>query len=195
MHIDYEISLRDFQHGEFEVYRPRNVGQRKFLFLGLVGLVFIGMFVNNVARYGYTPGQLPILLPALVTLLPYILLQTVLLGSIRKVAKKQYWQTPWLRERLAMDINEEGLQFTGQSVSMKITWSECTKFSEDRRVFIIHQRNPQRFQQPFVFHIVPKRSLSRDQIDGLRRYLQTKIPAKNSSPGKSSSKAVTGSAF
>jgi hypothetical protein len=91
-----------------------------------------------------------------------------------------------MRGRLSLDVNEDGVQFTGENFFMKARWAEFVKFFEDRRTFILHQRNPQPSQPPFVFHIVPKRSLSREQIDGFRRYVQSKIGTTNSSSARRS---------
>src|SRR5260370_42428249 len=62
---------------------------------------------------------------------------------------------------------------TGPTFSSKVDWSNFWKAFEDEQSFLIYQQNRQ------VFNIIPKRSLSTQQITELREYLARKLPSKS----------------
>lgn len=179
MLIDYRITERDYVRGELQVYRPGLAGNDmpKILMLSLAGVLCTALAASDFLRSGFAWPEACLLLLGLS--LPFCspLVMAVLFRSMRKHARLVYRNTSWLRGRLLLDVNEEGAEFNFEGHSMKTSWPEFTKFFEDRRTFIIHQRNPQS-PPPLLFHIIPKHSLSSDQIAGLRQYLQSNVGKK-----------------
>jgi hypothetical protein len=176
MLIDYQISERDYIHGEIQVFRPRTDRKDVPMTVGfsLAGLLCIGEAIRGFARSGFAAGQVFLALFGLLVLFCFPLLKSVLSRGIRKHARTIYRNTAWLHGRLFLDVNEGGVQFTFEGHSMTAQWADFTRFFEDRRTFILHQRNPQS-PPPFIFHIVPKHNLSPDQIKALREYLQSNV--------------------
>ena len=62
-------------------------------------------------------------------------------------------------------MDDSGIQFGGPITSAKVAWAYFGKFFEDERAFVLNQKNQ------VIFHIVPKRALSADQVAGFRQYL------------------------
>jgi hypothetical protein len=187
MLIEYQISEREFKRGFCEVFVPRlkDKNNLKTLLSLLAGLLLIVVSVRDFVRSGFSVAKSPLLLVVLVMLLAYTLLWRRLSRGARRTARQIYRNTGWLRGRMFLDVNEEGIRFTGENFFMMSRWTEFVKFFEDRRTFILHQRNPQPAAAPFIFHIVPKRNLSSDQVGSFRQYLLNRIPAKKASPARS----------
>ena len=191
MLIEYRISERDYKHGFCVLIVPqfKDKNLLKTLLFPLAGLLMIAVSARDFVRSGFSVAHAPLLVVGLVMLLAYALLLRILSKGPRKIAGQIYRNTGWLRGMMFLDVGEDGIQFTGENFSMKAGWAEFVKFFEDRRTFILHQRNPQPASAPFIFHIVPKRNLSRDQIAGFRQYLQSRIVAKKVSPARSMARA------
>lgn len=187
MLIEYRISERDYKHGFSMMIVPHLKGKNLFktLLFPLAGLLMIAVSARDFVRSGFSVAKAPLLVIGLIMLLAYAFLLHMLSKGPRKVASQIYRNTAWLRGMMFLDVAEDGIQFTGENFSMNARWAEFVKFFEDRRTFILHQRNPQPAAAPFIFHIVPKRNLSRDQIAGFRQYLQNRIVAKKASPARS----------
>lgn len=183
MVIDYEITERDYVHGSVQVFMPPAERSEALKMLGfpLVALLLIALAIRDFLRSGLGTDEVVLVLLGVGVLFAVPLFKAVLGTGVRKHARTIYRNTSWLRERLLLDVNEEGAHFTLGGQSMKTGWAEFTGFFEDRRTFILYQRNPQS-PPPIVFHIVPKHNLSRDQMEALRRYLQSKIGKQKAPP-------------
>jgi hypothetical protein len=82
--------------------------------------------------------------------------------------RRLYARTTGLQGRLSLAADESGLRFQGTTFSSEIRWPHFHKFIEDDKCFLLYS-NPQ------VFNIVPKRSLSVNEIEGLRALLERNI--------------------
>jgi YcxB-like protein len=186
MLIEYQISESDYKHGFSRMIVPRFEGKDflKILVLPLGGLLLVAASARDLVRSNFSAAHAPPLVLGLMMLLAYIFLLRMLSRGARKAARQIYRNTDWLRGRLFLEVTEDGIQFTGENFLMKTRWAEFLKFFEDRRTFILHQRNPQHSQPPLMFHVLPKRTLSRDQIESLRQYLQSKIATKKAAPAR-----------
>jgi hypothetical protein len=183
MHIDYELSERDFVYGQSQAMRSGDALLKmgfKVLILPFIGLVFIGVsFFGGTTRIGPVLVDFKSLFLGVVCVVfplsLYLVLEWMLFGRYRKSAKVIYRSTPPLQGRLSLNVNENGIEFTDENSFRKANWPQFTKFFENRRVFVIYQRNQRPAAPPIAFDIVPKHALSPEQITELRRYLQSNI--------------------
>jgi hypothetical protein len=170
MHIDYEVSERDFVHGWLKIYIP----PPPFVFsaASIAGLAFLAIFALQAARQGLAVG-----IPWLILGLPAIFLFWFGQRS-KKRAKQVYRSSAAVQGRLSVDLNEEGMEFSGMDFRLKTNWSQVWKVSDDRRVFIVQHRSQPPTTQPLTWQIVAKRDLSADEISRFRQYLQRKVPTR-----------------
>jgi hypothetical protein len=171
MHLDYELSERDFVHGWLKVYQPPTL--LVFSASSLAALAFLAIFVWQVMRQGLAHGA-PWLLVGAVLGLPAFFLFRFEQRS-KKVAKQAYQGSATVQGRLSVDLSEEVMEFSGMDFRLKTNWSQVLGFSEDRRVFVVQHRSQAPTTQPFSWHIVPKRNLSADEISQFRQYLQRNV--------------------
>ena len=87
----------------------------------------------------------------------------------RRKQKTLYAKSNALHGRLTLDVDDSGIQFGGPITSAKVAWAYFGKFFEDERAFVLNQKNQ------VIFHIVPKRALSADQVAGFRQYLEQNV--------------------
>jgi len=81
----------------------------------------------------------------------------------------RYAKSNALHGRLTLDVDDSGIQFGGPITTAHVAWTYFGKFFEDERAFVLYQKNQA------IFHMVPKRALSADQVAGFRQYLQQNI--------------------
>ncbi len=98
-----------------------------------------------------------------------IIYQYITLGLIAVVqpvivfstVHRNYYSSNQLRETLEMELTEDRIKIHGETFYMEILWKQIHRFSELTRWFMIYQNNLSAI-------IIPKRSLTTDQIDELR---------------------------
>jgi hypothetical protein len=82
--------------------------------------------------------------------------------------RKLYARTTGLQGRLSLAADESGMRFRGSTFSSEIRWPHFHKFLEDDNSFLL-------YSSPQVFHIVPKRSLSGNEVEDLRSILERNV--------------------
>lgn len=163
MHGDYEISEQDFLDGQRLAIKSssrRLVRWNRVVIPGF-GLVLLAFLASVIVRQGFSiqlaPGMAIVSFFLLIPLLN------------KRTQKKLYARSNGLHGRLTLDVDEDGMQFGGPINSAKVAWAYFGKYFEDERVFVLYARNR------VIFHIIPKRELSPEQVVELREYLQGNI--------------------
>ena len=163
MHVDYEISEKDYLDGQRLAIKNSSVRMVRWMpfvlpCFGALGVVFL---VHGILTQGFSVSVLPGMVFALFFL-------SIPLWS-KRTQKKHYAKSNALHGRLTLDVDDSGIHFEGPITSAQIAWAYFGKFFEDERTFVLYQKNQA------IFHMVPKRALSADQVAGFRQYLQQNV--------------------
>jgi hypothetical protein len=163
MHVDYEVSERDYLDGQRLAIKNSSVRMVRWTpyVLPSFGALLAVFLIHGILTQGFSVSVLPGMAFSLFFLLiPFL--------SKRK-QKTLYAKSNALHGRLTLDVDDSGIQFGGPITSAKVAWAYFGKFFEDERVFVLYQKNQT------IFHMVPKRALSADQVAGFREYLEQKV--------------------
>ena len=163
MHVDYEISERDYLDGQRLAIKHssvRMVRWTRFVMpcLGALGLAFL---IHGLWTQGFSVRVLPGLAFSLFFLFIPLL--------SKRNQKTLYAKSNALHGRLTLDLDDSGIQFGGPITSAKVAWAYFGKFFEDKRAFILYQKNQT------TFHMVPKRALTVNQVISFRQYLEQNV--------------------
>jgi hypothetical protein len=162
MHVDYEISEKDYLDGQRLAIKSsiRMVRWTRFVLPSLGALLVVSLILGI-----FTQGFSVRMLPGLALGLFFLFIPCL---SKRK-QKAVYAKSNALHGRLTLDVDDSGIQFVGPITSAKVAWTYFGKFFEDETVFVLYQKNQT------IFHPIPKRALSADQVVRFRQYLEYKI--------------------
>jgi YcxB-like protein len=163
MHIDYEISERDYFDGQKLAIKNSSVGMVRWTryFLPCLGALLVLFLIHTTLTQGFSAGMLSGLAFSLFFLsIPFL---------SRRKQKTLYATSNALHGRLRLDVDDSGIQFGGPITSSRVAWAFFGKFFEDERAFVLYQKNEA------IFHMVPKRALSGDQVTSFREYLQQHV--------------------
>jgi hypothetical protein len=163
MHVDYEVSERDYLDGQRLAIKNSSVRMVRWTpyVLPSFGALLAVFLIHGILTQGFSVSVLPGMAFSLFFLLiPFL--------SKRKQTTL-YAKSNALHGRLTLDVDDSGIQFGGPITSAKVAWAYFGKFFEDERVFVLYQKNQT------IFHMVPKRALSADQVAGFREYLEQKV--------------------
>jgi len=162
MNIEYEISERDFANAQRLAVKnsPMRIVRWSRMVLPLFGMAGLVFLVSVVVQQGFSWR----VIPAGGFCMLFISLP-LLTGWERR---RLYARTTGLQGRLSLAADESGLRFQGTTFSSEIRWAHFHKFIEDDKSFLLYS-NPQ------VFNIVPKESLSVEEIEDLRALLARNI--------------------
>ena len=166
MRIEYEISEQDFLDGQTLAIRrhpslfTRWCGRIVFAFGAFFALSWIAILLVRGAAEALSPDALLFLL-----LIVYLLLTPLFTRLWRK---RIYAKSGALHGLHMVEISGEGVKEKGPTGSSEYTWAAFDKFAEDEKCFVV-------FQPTLVFHIVPKRGLSQEQIAEFREYVRRNL--------------------
>ena len=167
MHVDYEISEQDFRDGQRLAIKNSSV---RFVRWTRWVLPFFGLLLSIfIIHTGLKQGPSVRLLPGL--LMSLFFLSIPLLS--KREQNKLYAKSNSLHGRLSLDVNAEGMEFSGQTFSSHVTWEHYGRFLEDDKAFVLYQKNER------IFNILPKRNLTTEQIAEIRQYLKLRLGAKS----------------
>jgi hypothetical protein len=163
MHVDYEISEKDYLDGQRLAIKNSSVRMIRWtrFVLPSLGVLVAVLLIYGILTQGFSVSMLPGMAFSLFLLLTPFL--------TRRKQKTLYARSNALHGRLTLDVDDSGMQFGGPITSGKVAWAYFGKFFEDERTFVLYQKNQA------IFHMVPKRALSTDQVADLRQYLQQNI--------------------
>jgi hypothetical protein len=91
--------------------------------------------------------------------------------------KQLYRNSDFLHGKLALEIDEVGLRFGGETGGLEISWGSLGRRIEDQRAFVVL---PGRGR---AFRVVPKRCLSSTQVSEFRECLRRRsVPGRLTHP-------------
>jgi hypothetical protein len=163
MHVDYEISEKDYLDGQRLAIKNSSVRLIRWtrFVLPSLGAILAVFLVHVLVTQGFSVRVVPGMAFSLFFLLiPFL--------SIRK-QKTLYAKSNALHGRLTPDVDDSAIQFGGPITSARVAWAYFGKFFEDESAFVLHQKNG------MIFNMVPKRALSADQVRDLRQYLEQNV--------------------
>lgn len=168
LQITYEISEQDFLDAQKLAIRnhPKRSTRLTFRLLPYWGLLLAGAIAWAIFQPDFE-WRASSLLP-LVFVIP-ALFSPLLNQRSRKAA---YRRNTSLHGARSVVVNEQGLSFKGPGFSSQVNWPIFVRFAEDDKVFVL-------FQSSHVFHIIPKRQLSPQQIADLREAFTRHIATRN----------------
>ncbi|HET9836710.1 MAG TPA: YcxB family protein, partial [Candidatus Angelobacter sp.] len=108
------------------------------------------------------------------SLLPLVFVIPALFSPLlnQRSRKAAYRRNTSLHGPRSVVVDEQGLSFKGPNFSSQVNWPIFVKFAEDGKVVVL-------FQSSHVFHIIPKRQLSPQQISSLRDAITRHIPTRD----------------
>lgn len=157
MQIDYEMSEQDFMEAQKLALRhlPNRSGRWIVRSLPFLGLFICLAALWKVVRSGYMWNS-NVILPFGFGL--FFLLSPWLMNQANR---KMFRRNPIFQGQRSVTVDETGLIFTSPTASVKIKWDSIQNTVEDNTTFVLYQGG-------VVFHILPKRQLSQEQISELR---------------------------
>lgn len=170
MHIDYEISEQDFLDTQSLALKSSPIPGLRWsrVVLPVFGLLLLAALIYTAARQGFSMRALPGLLFGIVFCLFWISLPLL----SKQKQKAVYAKSKGLHGRLAIEIDDDGIQFQGPLSSAKTGWPYFSKFFDDDKTFIFYQDNEQ------IFHMLPKRFLSPEQVVEFRKFFERHVGRK-----------------
>ncbi len=167
MHIEYEVTEQDYldcQQLAIKSSPVRGVRWTRVV-LPVFGVLLLGALIFTAFRQGITLSALPGL--------SFGLFFCLFLISIpiwtKQAHKRVYAKSKGLHGKLVLDVEDEGIQFRGPLSSTIMSWQNFSKFFEDDKCFIFFHTNEQ------VFHNLPKRCLSPEQVVAFRQFLERHV--------------------
>jgi hypothetical protein len=157
MPIEYEISEQDFVDAH-KLAIKKHPNSRTRLILLIVpywGLLLFLAVVWNVLQSGirWDSGLVVTFALGLFGLAsPWLVKQSV---------KKSYRKTASMHSPRTLLVDDTGLSFSSSDFSSQLKWPFFVKFAEDDKSFVLYQSNQ-------IFHPIPKRQLTPEQISELR---------------------------
>jgi YcxB-like protein len=82
--------------------------------------------------------------------------------------RNQFAKSPALHEPRCIEFNDDGVKTDAGIVSSQVSWKAFLRYIESRDTFLL-------YTSPGCFAIVPKRVLQPEQVNDLRRLLQTHV--------------------
>jgi hypothetical protein len=163
MNLEYEITEQDFIHAQRLAIKssPARIVRWTRLAMPLFGVGLSAFLIRAVAQQGFSWRVIP------ASFFCLLFISMPLLN--RRSQKQLYSKTASLHGKLFLGVDDNGLQFQGPTFSSQVGWSNFCRFIEDENSFLIYQNSQ-------VFNLVPKRSLSAEQIAELRQRFEAKIP-------------------
>lgn len=166
MEISYQLTEDDYRQG-FKAFRRRKTFSLwttrigwLLLFVALAEALFISISASD-RKFGILA-----LLWGFVALWTYCLWY-----APRYAARKMIKGSPSASLPHTAQISEEGLYFRTSAGESRLAWNLIIGWVEVERVFAL-------FPSPLTFFPIPKRAMTDQQQDELRKLLKSKIPNK-----------------
>jgi YcxB-like protein len=162
MHVDYGVSEKDFFQAQKLAIKKspvRLVSSTRWA-VPLIGAITLAYLAYAIVTQGFAINMVLGAIP------PLGMISLPLLT--RRTQKKLYAQARHFHGPMSLDTDDYGMTIKGDGVDARIAWSNLLSFHEDDNSFIIYSSSA-------VFHPVPKRTLSEEQVAGLRECFQRNI--------------------
>lgn len=180
MHLDLEISEKDYWQSTYTVTRPSTFELKHVLFLVICALVGLYVIYKSLFSPTITSQAFHLVIGSILVFV-VALVPTALWVSRRRLKstiKHGHASIPRPLGRFSLEVNENGVELLGPGFSWKAGWQELGRFSEDRKFFFFYQDNPDPDGPLHHLYFLPKRTLSHKQIVALRQSFEQNIGAK-----------------
>jgi hypothetical protein len=164
MHLDYEIAEEDFIDGQRIAIK--NSSSRLVRWTLYVLPAFGAFLLLDLIYLGARQGISLRQAPGFAFGLFFSLFLLSLPLQSKRTQRKLYAKSTSMHGPLSLDVDDEGIQFRGQTFSSNVSWDHFGKFFEDDKGFVLYQKNER------IFNIVPKRELTTEQTTALRHYFE-----------------------
>jgi hypothetical protein len=165
MTVNFQFTLDDYRNAFRAHYRKGASAYRRWMLrlVLVIGVLFLLLSVLFVIT-----GQ-----RALNVVLPPFLLGAfwawIGMGMTYQLsARNQFAKSPALREPRRIEFNDEGVKTDAGIASSQASWKAFLRYVESTDTFLL-------YTSPTCFAIVPKGVLQPEQVNELRRLLQTHI--------------------
>ena len=143
MHIDYEVSEKDFLQAQDLAMKKSPLWLMRWMrvlfpLLGAAGLVFLGV---AIARDGFKANI------AWAVFIPFWLVSTPI--WVRGTQKRLYAKARHFHGPMLLDTDDNGMRVKGDDIDSRMAWSNFANFNEDEHSFVIYQSSA-------IFHPIPK---------------------------------------
>jgi YcxB-like protein len=167
MHLDYEITEEDFVDGQRLAIKNSSFRSVRWTLyvLPAFGVFLLLDLIYFGARQGISLRQVP----GLAFGLFFSLFMLSLPLRSKRTQRKMYAKSTSMHGPLSLDVDDEGIRFSGRTFSSNVSWDLFGKFFEDGKTFVLYQKNER------IFNIVPKRGLTTEQTTALRQYFELRL--------------------
>ena len=162
MHVDYEVSEKDFFEAQKLAIKKSPFRLVRWIrwVLPLIGLMTLAFLAYAVATQGFKVDMIwGSILPFWMISMPWM---------TRRAQRKLYAKSKHFHGPMSLDADDYGMTIKGDGIDSRMAWSNFANSYEDHS-FVIYQSSA-------IFHPIPKRMLSEEQIAALRGCFERNIP-------------------
>ena len=165
MHVDYEVAEKDFLQAQDLAMKKSPLWLMRWmrLLFPLAGAAAVVFLAAAIAHDGF---KVNIIGGALIALW---LVSTPI--WVRGTQKRLYAKARHFHGPMSLDTDDNGIRVKGDGIDSRMAWSNFASFFEDDHSFVIYQSSA-------IFHPIPKRTLSAEQVAALRECLAQNIRMK-----------------
>lgn len=165
MILNFQFTLDDYRNAFRAHYRK---GASAFTRWMLIVVLVVGVLFLLLSVLFVITGQ-----RALNVVLPPLFLGAfwtwIGMGMTYQLsARNQFAKSPALREPRRIEFTDEGVKTDSGMASSQVSWKALLRYAESSDTFLL-------YTSPACFAIVPKRVLQPEQVNELRRLLQTHV--------------------
>lgn len=162
MHIDYEVSEKDFLQAQDLAMKKSPLWLMRWarLLFPLAGAAAVTFLAVAIARDGFKVKMIG------GALIAFWLVSTPI--WLRSTLKRAYKKARHFHGPMSLDADDNGMRITGNGIDSRMAWSNLANFYEDEHSFVIYQSSA-------TFHPIPKRMIPAEQITELRECFRKNI--------------------
>jgi hypothetical protein len=164
MQVAYQLTPADFRAG-FKAHQNRSAWSRWGFRLLIAFLAVVCLVSFAVSVLAQEPNTRRNAAAIFVVMIFGIVLQFV---APRFAAKRQFQGNPAAQLPTTLTTSDEGLHFASSHSSGNASWKMYVRFEETKDNFVL-------FSSPVVFHPIPKRAFTPEQLTEFRTLLQRHI--------------------
>ncbi len=164
MQIDYELTQKDFTEA-YTVHRnsrPLSKWSRR-LFIWIAGLATAIILFGFLVRPSWEKAK---------GLMPFFVLAVIWVAVLwilpRWMIRRQFLQQPGARGPRTLALDEAAVHWRWNGGSSEVEWRNYIRSAEGKNQILF-------YTSPACFNILPKRTISADQLGALRKLLAANI--------------------